>query len=372
MRFAVALRPVVRGRVPAFRPRRTRARAAVLCGLLLFAGLQVGLNAAVDTARPQWRDPEFFHRYRKMAAVLRWEHSQPAPRTVVAVVGSSRPQMGFSPAHAADGFGPGAPVIFNLCQSGCQPIGERLNVDRILAGKLRPDFVLIEVMPSSLTLREPMDEILPVSRLSRADLACVTPYLSDPAAVRGRWRQAHAAPWYTHRQTVLAHHGLESLTPAGLQQNFLWADMQPNGWSPFYPADWSQAERERRQALALTWFADALGNFELSPRVAACHRDLLAACRANGLPAALFLMPESPTFRTLYSADARRQLRAYLAELSGEFGVPVFDGLEWMADDAFMDGYHLLGPGAEAFSRRFGRDCLRGWVPSGERGASAP
>ncbi|WP_149110531.1 hypothetical protein [Limnoglobus roseus] len=334
-----------------------------MSGLLAALALHAAMIVAVDSVRPQWRDPEFYHRYQKLAAALRANRRTQA-HSVVAVLGSSRPQMGFSPDHAADGYGPGAPLIFNLSQSGCHPIGERLNLQRILNAPVRPDFVLIEVWASGLARRTKREEQIPMSRLSLSDLATVSPYLYDEAAARRQWWQIQASPWWTYRMNVLAHQGLESLSPAERQQNFLWSDMRPNGWSPYYPPVWSKEEQERRQALAMTWFAEPLGEFHLDPNAESAHRDLLTACRTHGLKAALYLMPESPTFRTLYSADAKREVRDYLTRLSDEFGVPVCDASEWIADDAaYMDGYHLLGPGAEAFSRRLGRDLLRGWVP---------
>lgn len=367
MWFVVALRSLVRVRPVrpargAPRPRR-KARATVLAGLVAILAFQVGLFAAINTGRARWRDPEFFHRYQKLFAAMRW-NQRGQTHHVVAVIGSSRPQMGFSPDHAAEGYGPGAPLIFSLCQTGCQPLGERLNLHRVMTGKLKPDFVLIEVMPSNLAANGPLDGQLPASRLSWADLECVTPYLTDPAAMRRAWWQAQKAPWATHRMSFLAHQGLEDFSPASQQQNFLWADMRPNGWSPYYPPPWPKEEHERRTNQALDWFRDPLANFWINPTVAAAHRDALAECRANGVRAALFVMPESPTFRTLYSTDARQLLREYLDGLAKEFGVPVFDASEWIADESlYMDGYHLLGPGAEAFSRRFGREALREWVP---------
>ncbi|MGH2604767.1 MAG: hypothetical protein ACRDJ9_35915, partial [Dehalococcoidia bacterium] len=46
-------------------PRR-RARASVLAGLGFFALFTLALNLALDTIRPEWRDPEYGHRLKRL------------------------------------------------------------------------------------------------------------------------------------------------------------------------------------------------------------------------------------------------------------------------------------------------------------------
>ena len=74
-------------------------------------------------------------------------------------------------------------------------------------------------------------------------------------------------------------------------------------------------------------------------------------------------MPESPTFRSWYPPGVRLRVADYLQELSRNFGVPVFDASAWIDNElSFMDGHHLLGEAAAAFSERFGKECVAPWL----------
>jgi hypothetical protein len=295
-----------------------------------------------------------------------WEARYGTKRPVVVVIGSSRPEMGLSPDHVREGFGENPPLVYNCSQSGCQPAGQRLNLGRILDAGLVPDFVLVEVFPPGLAHDGPIDLQIPVSRLGVRDLARLSPYLSEPGRTRARWLAARAASWHTLRIDLLAHAGLASWTPPYAREEFLWSEMKGNGWGPFYPASWPAEVRERRLAIAQNVCGGMLANFRVNPLVARAHRDLLAECRGRGIRAALFLMPESPAFRSIYPAAARAAVRDYLATLAADFGTPVFDGTAWVEDEAgYMDGHHLLGPAAEKFSERLGRECVGPWLRGG-------
>ena len=55
-------------------------------------------------------------------------------------------------------------------------------------------------------------------------------------------------------------------------------------------------------------------------------------------------------------------ISAYLQGLTREYGTPVFDASDWLPEDAFADGHHLMKPGATTFSERFGKEFLNDWV----------
>src|SRR5437764_767065 len=80
--------------VSAPRSRRRRARSVLLAGVLLCVAAVLGMGVAVETVAPQWRDPEYGHR---LAQVRHWKKTRP-DRPLVVAVGSSRTQMGLSPA----------------------------------------------------------------------------------------------------------------------------------------------------------------------------------------------------------------------------------------------------------------------------------
>jgi hypothetical protein len=271
--------------------------------------------------------------------------------------------MGFSPEHCMAGCGPDYPLVYNLSQSGCQPVGQRLNLRRLLDRGPKPDAVLVEILPPSLTVNGPLDDLIPVTRLSRSDLQLVSPYYTKPEDVKHRWRMARTRYWHELRFDLLAHAGMAEWSAPRVRQEFLWANMTGGGWSPYYPANWTPADSAARFAAVKPAFTLQLADFRVNPVIAQAHRDLLAECRANGTRTAVFLTPESPAFRGLYPPAARQRLHEYLSGLRDEFGVLVFDATDWVDEEgAFMDGYHLLGPAAERFSNRFGREFVGPWL----------
>jgi hypothetical protein len=346
---------------------RRSARAALAAGLVAIVLAHLGLAAAVETKRPQWRDPEYFHRQKRLQAVVKWEREQGHARPLLVIIGGSRPQMGLSPEHLGLGSGPTDPLVFALVQSGTIPIGERLNLARLFASGVTPDYVLIEVLPPVLADPGPMDGRIPLMRLGAADLARIRPYQTDPERVHFQWLRNRAESWYSLRVPLAANWRLSAIAPPGPNRSdFLWSEMKFFGWSPFYPAEWPESRREAGLAAAQGPYKRLLDHFSIESVNDRLYRDMLADCRDRGVQAALFMMPESPVFRGWYPPGVREQIADYLAVLSREFSVPVFDGSTWENDErAYMDGHHLLGPAAEAFSKRFGRECVAPWLRGG-------
>ena len=343
---------------------RDRARSAVLTGFALAAAANLGLAAVVETRRPEWRDPEYFHRQKQLTRLVRGDRGQGHARPLVVVLGGSRPQMGLSPDHLGLGGGPTDPRVFSLTQSGTVPAGARLNAARLFASGISPDFVLVEVLPPVLTDPDLARHPVPTGRLGCADLAAALPYHSHSV---GSWVVARAAPLSSLRVPLVAHARLADVLPPGpARSDFLWTDMRPTGWSPFYPAAWTAADWVPRLAVAREAYTRRLAREGVRPEHDRAVRDTLADCRARGIRAALFTMPESAGFRTAYPPGRRELLLAHVAALGRECGVPVFDTSAWVFREIeFMDGHHLLGPAAERFSARFGRECVGPWVRGG-------
>src|SRR5262249_25747976 len=100
-------------------------------------------------------------------------------------------------------------------------------------------------------------------------------------------------------------------------------------------------------------------DFHLSNTAVQAMNDLLALCRQERIPVALVLMPEAGFFRAMYSPTPRTGLDAFITELSRRWEVPVVDARNWIADDGFWDGHHLVPHAADAFTDRLGRETRR-------------
>jgi hypothetical protein len=116
----------------------------------------------------------------------------------------------------------------------------------------------------------------------------------------------------------------------------------------------------RRAALehARREYATNLADYHLGGPSCDALRDLLQLCRREGVSIALLWMPESSTFRGWYPPAAGAQIKAFLDEVSGPADAPLVDAREWVADEDFADGHHLLPHGSAAFSERLGREAL--------------
>ncbi len=323
-----------------------QTRAAILVGAATVAAAVIALAAAVETVKPEWRDPEYGHRLKQLHA-LRAAHPG---RPLVLAVGSSRTQMGVSP--AAMGL-PGA-LVYNFGQSGAGPLRVHLTVERLAAEGIVPDVLLVEFFPAAFAHDGPAEEQLKdlTARLSWADVRRLAPFTADPAVLQRRWAGERVRSWHSLR-LVLMSHAQPNWLPWRDRLDFQWDMTDPFGFAP-YPHDHvSEPDRDR----AIRRVRDQYGWLERGYRVGAMSdrvfRDLLGRCRDRGTRVVLFRTPEGPSFRAL-AAAAEPVVCAYLAGA----GVSVVEPERDYAETDFADGHHLLRSAAGRFSRQLG-DAIR-------------
>lgn len=356
---AIRLRlPPPRVRRGIVRTRRADARRRVLAGLLFALLFVLGLNVALDTVAPNLRDPEYGHRLKQ----LRAQHRAEPGRPLVLVLGSSRPQMGLSPNLLGLGTGPADPLAYSVSMAGCGPLHERLTLQRLLADGVKPDYLLVEVLSPVLAGDSPGEKLLLPYKQSLADVRRAAPYCRDPGELWAGWAKVRANPWYALRLNLMSH-VLGGFLHWQSRQDFMWKQMQPDGWLPYFFPTVSDAKRADGVGQAQFQYGPYFNNFRVAPLPDRAYRDLIATCREQHIKLAFFVMPEGPTFRSWYPPGVRDRITAYLAGLSAEAGGPVFDCHGWYDDEAmFADSHHLMRHGAEAFSQRFGRECVGPWL----------
>ena len=87
--------------------------------------------------------------------------------------------------------------------------------------------------------------------------------------------------------------------------------------------------------------------------------ELLASCRKEGLPVALVVMPEGPTFRSWYPPGTWENIKEWLTQVSREYDAPLVNAREWIDDENdFKDSHHLLRSGRDKFKERLARECI--------------
>lgn len=342
--------------------RRIRlARAILLWGVAGFVALQVALTAAIETRFPEFRDPHYGH---KINRLKRRTIDVPTKPLTIVMLGSSRTLGGFKASSLeqplAEAHG-GPVVVFNLGMNAAGPVVQLMNLQRILADGVRPDLLLVEVLPPLLAGQARLQELeegwIPIDRLALRDLPLVSRYGGPvrPGLYKSWWLSS-LVPWYSHRFAILSDVAFYCLPDATRIDGFRGMDN-----SGCVVQDWEKMTPERRQrALQITHdcFATFLTDFRLGGPACEGMRELLELCRREHIPAALVLMPEGPTFRSWYSADAWAQIQTFLDKLSGDYGIPVISARDWIAEEDFADSHHLLAKGAAVFTQRLGSEGI--------------
>ncbi len=345
--------------IPAPVLRRTagaRARSAILWGLAFFLALQLGLAVAVERRFPELRDPEYGAKLTRLLA----RRSEEPGRPLLLALGSSRTSNGLSPlaAEGPSAAGGGSPLLFNFGLSSSGPVEELFTLRRLLAEGVRPDGVVIEVLPLLLGSPDRLKNQFRVDRLSWGDLALADDYAARPGRQRRWWAASRLVPWFSNRYAVMSRfaHGWLPMTR---RQDFYWAGMDGRGWQALAELPTTGPEYRRRLERVRNEYGPCLDSFRAHDEPDRALRQLLELCRRERIAAVLVLMPESDVFRGWCSPAARVALADYLAGVSRAFDVPVLDAREWVADEgAFLDSHHLLPRGARTFSERFGREVL--------------
>jgi hypothetical protein len=327
----------------------------------MFVLATVGLAVAVETVRPQWRDPEYGYR---RAAVRGWVHARP-DRPLVLVFGSSRVEEGVSPGAMGLPEEPGRPLVYNFGYRAAYPLGVWLHATRLLDDGVKPAAVVVVISAFELKRDGSTDEHLlgwGGARLSGADLRRLVPYTKDPAALRRTLVAARANPWVAHREPLIS-----DLCPRWWPDNlrgphFAWLGMDRYGFVPIEPEYVTDEVRSRAWDDVRAKHLPALNENPVGAVADRAVRDLVARCRAGGVAVALAWAPESPAYRALYTPAGRASADEYVRALTSELGLRVFPAPGHLDEEDFMDGIHLMRGGAEKYSRWLADNHLKPWL----------
>ncbi len=333
------------------------ARAALLCGLGVFLSLQVGLAVLIEYRRPELRDPLYAPRARRLAERT---HAGPVRPLTVVMLGSSRTRFGFDPRGVEQELVKrfARPVVvFNFGIDGSGPLMELIHLKRLLVGGVRPDLVLIEVLPALLDGHAPCADLgrLSPERLWHHELALVERYAETDGERTAEWWQGWAVPWHTHRLKIAAW-AAPQLVPLNVRTGW-FTSANDWGWAPPVE-DHSPAAHARALETAHAMYIGKLTGFQLGGVGCRALEELLEVCREEKIHAALVVMPEGPVFRSWYPSYAWGQIEIYVTELSREFDTPFVSAREWMAEEDFSDSHHLLPDRAAVFSARLNREAI--------------
>ena len=351
-----------------------RVKVALAVGAAVTVTLQLVTGWAIHTDRVPLRDPLYLDKFAALRARPAFNPDTPAeqkPLTVV-FVGSSRTLV----AVDAGAVGPalsariGRPVeAFNFGTAGAGPVTCAVYLRRLLADGVKPDAVVIEVLPALLAaqVHPPEARWLPVIRLRPEELPVVRGYGFPAPTPSAHGCRGWLLPWHEYRMPLVDRYaGPLSLMPFPMGAKKHSDEHGFERWREVSPTDRAKMlERVRRQ------YAEYLDGYAPGGCGVAAVRDALEACRAANVKSALLLAPESSEFRGWYPEPGRSRVAPILAELASEVGgASIFDTRDWLADELLGDGHHLTGTGADAFTARLTRDALAPWLASSGAGGS--
>lgn len=331
-----------------------RVRRDLLWFLLGFVLLQLSLSVAVERCLPDVRDPEYAAKEARLLA----RRAERPNDVLIAMLGSSRAGMGFCAGDVRPRV-----TAFNAALSGGGPMLELVCLRRLLAAGLRPNLLLVEVVPyhfNQIGGRCLEELTLNGSRLRQSEVAALRPYLEGPERLDRQWWKARLLPGVLQHAELRDHLALDTFEPWAASGDGMRL-MDGHGWHPrFLRADPPKQRIDKDRSLAR--YEPYCRHFHRAERPSQALTDLLTACRAEAIPVELVLMPEDATFRALPSAEVRTGTEQFIEELSRTWKVPVIDARAWVADEDFWDGHHMLPAGATAFSQRLTDVVLRPWV----------
>jgi hypothetical protein len=339
--------------------RRWSARRAVAWLLGTYAISLFGLAIALEDAKPQWRDPEYAHHLQQL---LEWKRKAP-DRPLALVLGSSRVQMGISPAAMAFPDESDSPLVYNFGYRSANPLGVYLQLSRLLDAGIRPKYVLIGLSLPEVAVYSPAERQLSswIPRLTVADLKRVSPYAESQFGLLASWCGARMNGWVVHREAIINDLVPEWQSPVQ-RADFCWERMDPYGFAQHPCTSVSQELREKLFSDSMRHHARSLAGdptIDLSQKI---HEHMMARLREEGIETAFFWMPESPRYRARYTSSGRDLLARYSRLLQEQLGAAVFAAPENLAEDDFADGYHLLPSAAGRYSRWLAETYLKQWL----------
>jgi hypothetical protein len=312
------------------RTNRRRARAAIAIFPVAFALVVAGIWTTTEVVRPEVCDPDYLARRDLLRRRL---EERPRDRLAV-VLGSSRTGLGFVPEALPQNDGT---LWFNLSHFASGPVFLLVTLDRMERDGIRPDVVVIELMPAFLVHEHPR---LVGMHLSALEVMATAEY--GDGGLRG---------WYYLRHRLVPGNLKQAFDPVGMIRS-----PRPYGGPPVLYDTMNPVVRANLSRIEQEKYRREIRSMVVSPGADRALRALLSRCRDRGIRPVLLLAPEAPSFRAAYDPAGWDRVEGYLKELAKEHGAPLIDARAWLEEDDFFDSHHPMRAGAEAFTRRLAKE----------------
>ncbi len=336
--------------------RRRRARSSLIAGVVIFMAANLGLGIYSES-NLRIRDPYYGD---KLVRLIKKMH-EPNHGPAVVMLGSSRAGFafhGYRIEERARRVGRSL-IAFNFGVPATGPVTHLLYLKRMIEDGARPDYLLIELLPSMFVDAPdgPREHYwLFADRLKYEELTVVEKYGFDSATIHSRWRESTLLPWYGLRFQLLGR-VIQSWIPWQLRYD--WSrGTDACGWGTPYKEVLTEDERKHALTKAHDEYYPVLSNWMPGELPTQALHELIVYARSTGIEVKLILLPEGSRFRSWYSPAARERLRTFVSRLECD----VIDAQMWLEDDDFTDDHHQLRRGAEKFSDRLTDEILVPWL----------
>jgi len=345
------------------RPRETRrllhrrAWQTLAWTLVWVVGSQVAVRGLI-LRRPELVDVEFGRKLADLQAAV----SKQPERPLVLMLGSSRVATGFRPDALVGGVSKGQndPLAFNFAQVGSGPEIAHLTLQRLLNSGVKPSWVLLEFWPPTWgavrSLHEFRDQV-EIGALHWNEVRLLAHYVARPKYLYRQWYLSLLVPTFAHRDQLVG-----GLTPTlalkSPEPDRRCLNLDALGWwSPKQTVE----EDERLELIAQyeKTYQQRLQRFAIAKVPDRALRAMISLCQSQEIRVSVVVLPEGRSFQSLYPDSAMAEIRQYLTTIARETGVQVVDARDWVGEDGFMDGHHLLPTGAAIFTQRLGREILQ-------------
>ena len=335
-----------------------RAARSILLGTALVLVAQLGFGTYCES-NPKRKDPTFGDKLAKLEA-------QPAGKPLVLMLGSSRTLLGFH-AGLVEAENPGLRA-FNFGTPASGPITHLIYLKRLLDAGIVPDLLLVEVLPPALADGPdgPGEQaFLTGDRLSLREVETVEAHGFRRGPLREAWRESVYSPASALRFQLLGRTVPSWIAP---RLRCDWSrSTDAHGWTTPPRQVVTADERAERTANAVAEYRATLANMVVDGRPLMALCEVLELCRVKSIAVRVVLMPEAPSFQSLYPPGLSDRIASALDGVAREHGSRFFDARNWLTEDDAYDGHHLFRIGAESFTRRLTLEAIHPHFASARR-----
>ncbi|MFM7148208.1 MAG: hypothetical protein ACKO23_00025 [Gemmataceae bacterium] len=337
------------------RPDTCRSRSSLAWGLGFLLLGQMLLAGWIEFKKPIYRDPVHHLRLSHLRQRLRESEAREGP---VVFVGTSRFRFGVQSRvmekHLLETQGTPT-VVANWSNAGNGVVRSRLNLSRLAENGVRPRMVFLEVFPLHLSsdnnMLDTVAPYLPAGELSAADARIVARFDPGQPNVQTEQLLSQLVPIHGHRFNLLRLHAPSLVRIETEELNRLKTDFRGT-----WPEEHKRFILENNVKVKL---GRRYQRYKLCPQRLEVLEDGLRFASEQDWPIAVVMMPEGPTFRSLYKPGTWDEVSGEVTAIANRHGATFINLREWIDDEKeFNDSHHLTAEGADRFTERLTREVV--------------